>query len=149
MTITLDDIESITTAVWATMLEAELTVDPGADTSGIEASHVGLVSLSGEFKGMVSLHLGEDMVRGAASVMFGVAAAEVDEDQMSDAVAELTNMVGGNVKCLVEQPTKLGLPQVVSPNEAGEHLESSLETASLGFAGPTGRFVVSVHRAPA
>lgn len=146
MDVTLEDIESITIAVWATMIDTELTVDPAAKLGSIEASHVGVVALTGAYEGEVAVHLSESLVRGAASVMFDVPARDVTEDQKRDAVAELTNMVGGNIKCLVEQPTQLGLPEVHGRSEHPAENATSREPTVLGFAGVDGRLVVSVRK---
>lgn len=147
MEITLEDIESITTAVWATMIDTELTVDPGADPSSVIASHVGFVALSGAYSGEVAVHLAEGLVRGAASVMFDVPAREVTDDQMRDTVAELTNMVGGNIKCLVEQPTQLGLPEVYLSGEVGSRETLEGESTTVGFASHDGGLLVTVLQA--
>lgn len=146
MDITLEDIESITTSVWATMIDTELSVDARADANSVEASMVGVVGLSGAYIGEVALHLSEGLVRGAASVMFAVPARDVTEDQMKDAVAELTNMVGGNVKCLVEQPTQLGLPHVFTAAEAEARPAAEGDTTTVGFASHDGGLVVIVHQ---
>ena len=140
MTITRDDIESITTAVWATMLDADLDRDPSLGLGQLRPALVGEVPLTGAFQGRVSLHMSEGLIRGAASVMFGVPAAGVTQQQLEDAAAELANMVGGNIKCLVDQPTQLGLPEVSgpgAPNPGYMH--------EVGFVGPQGSVVVTVR----
>jgi chemotaxis protein CheX len=110
---------------------------------------VGIIALAGAFSGVVSVHLSESVVRGAASQMFQAPAGAVDADEMRDAVAELTNMVGGNVKCLVPQPTQLGLPEVLTRAEAEGRLCPTVEEARLGFASPDGRLFVMLHQSAA
>lgn len=146
MTITTEDLKSVTQSVWTTMLETELDALPSALPSAVQASHVGVIRLAGAFDGMVSLHLAENLVRGAASVMFGLAVQDVAEDHVRDAVAELTNMVGGNVKCLVAQPTQLALPEVYTPEEAEEALPSTQPHAGMTFVGTSGELAVIVHQ---
>lgn len=145
MEITSEDIESIVSAVWMTMLDAELTMDGSGRTASEEDSVVGLIELSGAYKGIVELALSRSLVVGAASVMFEVPARDVSDEQVRDTVAELTNMVGGNVKCLVEQPSQLGLPQVASRTEASEVLKDLAEQTKLGFVGSDGDMFVAIY----
>ena len=44
--------------------------------------------------------------------MFGMEPDEVSADEVADAVGELTNMVGGNIKSLLPEPSLLSLPTV-------------------------------------
>lgn len=137
-----EDIESITNAVWESIVGAHL--DPQPNDASHKGSLTGTVELSGAYEGLVSVEIDDALVRGAASVMFQMPADQVSIDEMTDAVAELTNMVGGNIKCLVEQPSKLGLPSV---NTREDHIErKDLEVIrSLSLGNESGRVVVRVH----
>ncbi len=48
----------------------------------------------------------------AAAALLLIDPAEVGEQEIHDTLAELINMVGGNLKSLLPQPNDLGLPQV-------------------------------------
>ncbi len=135
--VSIEDLETITQSVWSTMLDDELgEARPGP----VEASYVGVVRLSGAFEGAVSLHLSAGVVRRAAALLFSASPDEVGDESVRDSVAELTNMVGGNVKCLVPQPTKLGLPDVA---KSVPELPPTL--AHVAFDGDGGRIAVVLH----
>lgn len=143
MELTAEDIESITNAVWQSILGEELITVNGSDScrGGLQ----GLVSISGAYNGIISLRIESALVRGAASVMFGIPADQVSDDDMTDAVAELTNMVGGNLKCLVDQPSQLGLPKVEKVEEA----QVPQTDSSLTLRSQEGKVVVQVQASAA
>ncbi|MEL6184666.1 MAG: chemotaxis protein CheX [Myxococcota bacterium] len=145
MSITREDVESVTSSVWEHMLRSALTPDPKITPEGVGASHVGLIRLGGAFAGLVTLHLPVGMVRGAASVLYGVTADSVSPEQMRDTVAELTNMVGGNLKCLVAPPTHLALPEVYPPDGFASALGSAHRRIAVGFGTGDEGLVVAVY----
>lgn len=149
MDFTIEDIEAITTSVWASMLDQELVLDRKTKIESLEASHVGMIRLTGAFCGRIEVHLSESLVRGAASVMFDVPAESVNDDEMTDTVQELTNMVGGNVKSLVEQPSRLGLPEVFRSDQVNSHDDGMDRTTALGFQTSDGGMVVAIYCAKA
>ena len=59
------------------------------------------------------LQVPEAVARRAAAVMFELDASAASLEDMQDAVGELTNMTGGNVKALLEGQCALSLPAVV------------------------------------
>jgi len=108
MTIENRDIESIVSSVWEAVLERPLwpTNEDG------KYQRAGNVDIVGLWSGSVMLEVDRESLRRAAAAMFDADLESVTEFQMNDALAELTNMVGGNVKCLIDQPTRLSLPSV-------------------------------------
>ena len=44
--------------------------------------------------------------------MFDLPAAQLDDEQVADALGELTNMIGGNIKSLIPGPGRLSMPTV-------------------------------------
>ena len=59
---------------------------------------VGCVTVTGEWQGNVLLACPAQLARMAASAMFDLPAEQLDDEQVADALGELTNMIGGNVK---------------------------------------------------
>ncbi|MGC4121011.1 MAG: chemotaxis protein CheX [Myxococcales bacterium] len=60
----------------------------------------------------IGLSSDEPGCRTLGAAMFGVAASEVDESMLDDALRELVNMTAGVVKGLVDPDAALGLPTV-------------------------------------
>lgn len=44
--------------------------------------------------------------------MFEIGVDDVDDGEVADAFGELANMIGGNLKCLLPEPSQLSLPTV-------------------------------------
>jgi chemotaxis protein CheX len=73
-------------------------------------------------------------------------------DEVLDAVAELTNMIIGNVKTILEQdfgPMALSIPTVVFGRNFTARSAGSEEWAVVPFAFPEGRLYVKLCLAPA
>jgi chemotaxis protein CheX len=117
MPIDLEDLHDIAVAVWDS-LDSELELDEAGDSApGIDQA--GSVAIQGCWEGEVVLETAEATLRSMAARMFGIEETELDVGHMEDTMKELTNMVGGNVKCLLGDDVRLSLPEVRSGFEAG------------------------------
>ena len=80
---------------------------------------VALIGLSGPASGMLSVSFPVDTALALASRMLGME-IKVMDDTVSDAVAEMVNIVGGGAKAKFtdgdQEPIDLGLPTVVRGN---------------------------------
>lgn len=72
------------------------------------------VTISGTWQAEVTLGCSGGLARMAAATMFGKQVDEVDPLEIRDALGELTNMLGGNVKTLLKGDARLSVPRVVS-----------------------------------
>lgn len=71
------------------------------------------VLIAGEaWKGAVTVQLSGPLSRTVAAGMFGMGTEELGDEEIVDAVGEVANMIGGNVKGLAEGSTTLSLPAV-------------------------------------
>jgi chemotaxis protein CheX len=73
---------------------------------------VGCVTVTGGWQGSVLLACPAQLARMAASAMFELPVEELEDEQVADALGELTNMIGGNLKSLVPGPSRLSMPAV-------------------------------------
>ncbi len=109
-----DDIVAITQSVMATVLElnpeecASLPGEPRADRV------TGCIQISGQWKGAVVLETTTEFATLAAARMLAIDEQKVTDADQQDAIAELTNMVGGNIKSQVPGPSFLSLPSVTT-----------------------------------
>ncbi len=67
----------------------------------------------------------EPVARHAAAVMFSASPVQVTAADMQDAVAELTNMLAGNIKGLLPQGCFMSLPTVVEGTDYSTRLPGS------------------------
>lgn len=108
-----DDVAAIVNEVWSSMLG--LPVDPLdiENPPQIEGPAVsGSVGVNGATDCLICVEMSSDAARLFGATMFGLSEEEASEDDISDAIGELTNMVGGNIKSLLPEPSALSLPVV-------------------------------------
>ena len=74
------------------------------------------IHIGGGWQGTMVLACSHEFARQAAAKMFQINAADCTEVELQDAVAELVNMIGGNLKALIvsDSPCQLSLPAVVA-----------------------------------
>ena len=78
------------------------------------------VEIVGPWTGTVVLTCGADTaVELTGALLRGHAPAVLEDEDVDDALGELANVVGGNVKAVLPGPSVLGLPEVGSAPEAG------------------------------
>lgn len=111
---TCEDIFSIAQNVLDTMVKVESFMQ--ADNPSTRGcSHVtGCIQISGAWQGAVVLQTTDGFARNAASRMLCIEMEELTSADIQDAMAELTNMIGGNIKSQVPGPSFLSLPSVTT-----------------------------------
>ena len=101
------------------------------------------VHISGEWQGVVALDCPQELAKKAASIMFQMSEDEVTSDLVQDALGELTNMTGGNLKSLLPEPCFLSLP-AVTMTQHGLRIPGSELITSVTFKCWGYKFKVSV-----
>src|SRR5207253_367907 len=66
-------------------------------------------------EGAVWLRCPEALARDVAGFLFGRPPDEVEKDDLRDALGELANIIGGNLKALMSGVCRLGLPTTAVP----------------------------------
>ncbi|GAB98121.1 chemotaxis protein CheX [Kineosphaera limosa] len=106
-----DDVAQIVQEVWTSMLG--LDVEPvEVDIDGNVPAVAGSVGVSGATDCLISMEMQEAAAKAVAAAMFGLDGDDISDDDVADAVGELTNMVGGNIKSLLPEPSTLSVPVV-------------------------------------
>ena len=127
------DIEQIVAEVFGSFLGGDdalpLPVDGASGDSPVTAS----VSITGGWDGHVVFGCSTAAARTAAAVLLMMGEDELAEADIADAVGELANMIGGNIKSLLPSPSALTLP-LVSLGGAVMHLPSATEAVRLDLA---------------
>jgi chemotaxis protein CheX len=136
MTLTHGDLFEILEIIWSTQLGFELDHDeqpPARTENSEEPLMTGTVQISGGFSGAVHLICGRSVVRAAAARMFSVPEADLSDEDLRDALGELTNMVGGNVKTLLPGSEFISLPTVIEGSDYGvARLDSDVVAETQG-----------------
>jgi len=74
------------------------------------------IKISGKWQGIVSVVMERNLARQLAEKMFSLEKADASKEEINDAISEMTNMIGGNLKSLLPQPSQLSLP-IVDTND--------------------------------
>jgi chemotaxis protein CheX len=129
-----DDVCIIAQDVWVSFLNAQINRIAVDDTalSG-RSSVVGAVRVTDAWFGAVVLELTPILARQVAATMFGTTADVVTDAEIVDALGELTNMIGGNIKSLLPAPSQLSLP-MVSPSVWPTTVPGSVAVCRVAFA---------------
>jgi chemotaxis protein CheX len=106
-----DVVTEITSSVWRAFLAESDDIIPAALVPS-DSSLTGTVSISGQWNGLVSLTCSSIAATRAAALMFDAEIEDVSPADVLDAVGELVNIVGGNLKGMLPSPTGLSLPEV-------------------------------------
>lgn len=108
-----EDLCELVSAVWTSFLGDELFA--AIDGVGADHSHdvVASVSISGAWHGHLLIATSVTTAEAVARLMFGMEDEPVGTEETADAVGELANIIGGNVKSMLPEPSSLSLPQVV------------------------------------
>lgn len=143
--VTSDQIAEITRDVWSSFLQMDLEiapVDPRLPLSGVTST--GTVHISGEWNGSVFVQCSLEHARVAAETMFMAEPGSLGEDEVSDALGELTNMVGGNIKSLLPEPSKLSIPSVANGENYTIRVPGATLVDAVTLVGPAGQVHLSV-----
>lgn len=73
----------------------------------------GIINITGGWQATVALQVPKALASRVASVMFRLEGDPPTTEDMQDAIGELTNMLGGNIKALLAGDCHLSLPAVV------------------------------------
>ncbi|MFA9446391.1 chemotaxis protein CheX [Egicoccus sp. AB-alg6-2] len=120
------DLQQIGADIWAAILGLELRPADALETHDADQRVVtGVVQITGDWSGAVTVQCPEALARTATALMFGSEPSEVTEDEVTDTVGELANMTGGNVKSLLAGTCQLSLPAVTTGRDYHVHISGA------------------------
>jgi chemotaxis protein CheX len=141
------EICQITQTIWSSVLglETERTdrrveAEAGADRSArpFDTHHepflTGCVSITGAWDGAITLDCSATLARKLAAIMMRQDPEKTTSDDIADALGELTNILGGNVKRLLPGPSKLTLPAVAEGRDYHVKIAGSQLLSEITFS---------------
>jgi chemotaxis protein CheX len=141
------DVLAVVDEVWTTFLGGEplVPVAPDFDPTGTfpGSRWDAAVTVSGAWFGLIVVSVNDAVAHAVTEAMLGVVPDEagVAHEDVVDALGELVNVIGGNIKSLMPGPSKLSLPLVAqAPIQAG----GIVETCRLDLAWGSQRLWVTV-----
>ncbi len=145
------EIAQLVESVWTSVLgwEVQPSAEPPGEMGG-EHFLTGCVPITGDWTGNVLLHCHRDLASEAASTIFALSTDEVSLELLQDALGELTNIVGGNLKALFGGMCFLGLPTVANGTDYALRVMGSRSVLRVPFESRGLPFLVEVcERQPA
>ena len=112
-----NEVSEIVSSVWQSLdMDIQLIAEPDPQSR----SHwelTGCIQITGAWRGALTATCGQKLGRVIAAAMLGMNIDEVSDDDVNDALGEIVNMLGGNVKALLPPPCQLSLPSVTSGSQ--------------------------------
>ena len=144
-----DKIIETTIEIFTTMVMVDVSTDgPPLQTSGtLSDSITGMIGLAGTHKGVLAIHIPNHVALAITSSFLGMDVDEINDD-VRDAVGELANMLGGNVKTILSQNGRdidLSLPSTISGHEYGFKTATDVDLVILPFKTASGGFMVELQ----
>ncbi|KRB79949.1 hypothetical protein ASE01_00075 [Nocardioides sp. Root190] len=114
-----DDVQAVTEDVWLSLLGEQEVLVPRLVPPGTPFDALGVwsavASISGGWQGVVTIELADSVARPVTAHMLDIpAGTDATDSDVADAVGELVNMIGGNIKSLMPGPSALSLPSVAA-----------------------------------
>ncbi len=106
-----------------------------------------MVGMAGSHKGMLAIHIPEPVAMAITSNFLGLEVDAINED-VQDAIGELANMLGGNVKSFLTETgsdIKLSLPSTIFGQEYTFQCQDEVETIVVPFTSSDGKFLVELR----
>lgn len=144
-----DKIIETTIEIFATMVMVDVSVDgPPLQTSGTLSDSIsGMIGLAGTHKGVLAIHVPNHVALTITSSFLGTDVDEINDD-VRDAVGELANMLGGNVKTILSKNGRdidLSLPSTISGHKYGFKATAGIDMVILPFKTASGTFMVELQ----
>lgn len=106
-----EELKRIVGQIWDMTLQLGIVenLHPGAldETEGQQLVHI---DISGAWCGRLELLFSKPLAKKVTQRMFALEQAEPKDDQLIDAIKEIANIAGGNLKCFLPEPCDLSLP---------------------------------------
>jgi chemotaxis protein CheX len=107
----------------------------------------GLLEITGDLSGSAAISFSKKSILGIVSAMFGEEMTELN-DEIKDAVGEISNMVAGHVTTKIaelDKKVKVKFKEIkMGPQELIEHVEEGQHVLVLPFSTTKGKMVIEV-----
>jgi len=129
------------------MMDIEVAGEPMDSLGPMRDSITGMVGLAGTGRGVLAVHIPNKVAMAITSSFLGMEVDEINED-VQDAVGEIANMLGGNVKTILADrfdEIELSLPSTISGEEYVFLSQNDVDQIIIPFAVPDGKIHVELE----
>lgn len=130
--VTEGDLAEMAEQVWVSYLDPEgvSPLVPHGDTKQVTEVH-STVSITGSWHGHLVYASSQNAARKAAAAFLAMEPDEVGQEDISDVLGELANIVGGNVKAMLPAGCFLSLPTVVLAPDTASYYPAAERISGL------------------
>lgn len=129
------------------MMEIEVSKEELGGHHAMVDSISGIIGLAGMRKGVLAIHLPKDVALAITGNFLGMEVTEMNAD-VEDAVGELANMLGGNVKTILSErgrDIELSMPSTISGRHYDFQSTKEAERIAIPFVCDAGKFSVELQ----
>lgn len=135
--------------IFSTMVMMEISVNGDHMTESIPMtdSISGVIGMAGTHKGVLAIHIPNKVAMAITGSFLGMDVDEINED-VEDAVGELANMLGGNVKSILSENGKdidLSLPTTITGQQYDFQPTKDAERTIIPFSCDAGKFIIDLQ----
>jgi chemotaxis protein CheX len=126
------------------MMEISVSGDTMIKSEPLIESISGVIGLAGTHKGVLAIHIPNKVAMAITSSFLGMDVDEMNED-VEDAVGELANMLGGNVKSILSENGRdinLSLPSTITGQQYDFQPTKEAERIIIPFRCDAGKFTI-------
>lgn len=139
-----NEIKEYAEFAWST-LDFKITPSSGQLNEDLGNSISANIQISGQWQGIIALMIEHDLAQQLAVKMFSIEKGQVTDREINDALLEMINIIGGNLKSLLPQPNQLALPMIeLKGNRVQFPFTEKLSEIVFDCLG--GKFMVSIHK---
>jgi chemotaxis protein CheX len=142
-----ENLRDIVTGVLVTMADYEVYPTESSYVAG-RGNVTSSISFAGLWKAIVLVETPLAMACRITSAIMRVPLPDAFNDDVADAMGELANVIGGNLKALLPTGVILSMPTVVEGNRYSVRVCGGNSVTRLAFAGPDGIFFVTFVEVP-
>jgi chemotaxis protein CheX len=140
-------LESAVSQVVVNVFESILMVSPAPasyETPTAQKLLTAALHFSGGWSGATLLEVSPELAKEFTSRMLGMDVPDLSDSDVGDAMGELVNMIGGNLKTILPPGVELSLPSVVVGTDYSIKICGGQLLNRWSFSGDFGRFWVSI-----
>ncbi|MEA3468985.1 MAG: chemotaxis protein CheX [Thermodesulfobacteriota bacterium] len=136
-----------TREIFSSMVMMDIEVNEVMEDHGpLNDTITGMIGLAGTHKGVLAIHLPYSLAMAITSSFLVMDVKEINED-VHDAVGEIANMLGGNVKTILSEKGRdidLSLPSTISGSQYSFQSDKAVDKVIIEFDTGNGTFMVEM-----
>ena len=134
--------------IFSTMIMMEVTVSGEVPAEKIMTDSIsGIIGLAGTHKGVLAIHLPHRVAMAITGSFLGMDVDEINSD-VEDAVGELANMIGGNVKSILSangRDISLSMPTTISGKQYDFQPTKDADSLVISLGCEAGEFIIELQ----